>query len=217
MAAWIVMADAKKMRKLFSFFILFGLILASCEEVQSSVPTPITTSTPAPIPTSTIGSVPQFVENKQYWAILGHDRATFWFMVNPDVTEWTWYKAPDGFIEYEWGVEFPISENPYPIYSAEVTLIPDKKDLLPQKGNIAELLEQCESGLWLMDRGGMENLNMDKAVETRYFNGGVLIELTNFDIIAELYRVHPKTLLFKTYSRSNVLPSRKVNVTIIYQ
>jgi len=120
-------------------------------------------------------------------------------------------------IEYEWGVEFPISENPYPIYSAEVILGPDKKGLIPQKGTINELLAQCESGLWLMDRGGMLNLNMDKAVEAKYFNGGLLIELTDIDKIAKLYQAHPKTLLFKTYSRSNLLPNRKVDVTISYQ
>src|SRR4051812_47335444 len=112
------------MQKIFWAFILLSLFLTSCIEMQPLVSTntptlvftamPIVpTSTPIfmPIstptltatisPTSTI-AIPQSVKNKQYWAIVSQDRAAFWFMVNPEITELTWYKAPGMFIEYEW-------------------------------------------------------------------------------------------------------------------
>jgi hypothetical protein len=241
------------MKKIFLVFILFGLFLTSCVEIQSPtslhiptltlvntkiptltftdtpiVPTstlifaPTSTSTPTHtltatiIPTSTI-TVPRSVKNKQYWAIVSQDRAAFWFMVNPERTEWTWYKAPEMTIEYEWGVEFPVAEYPYPTYSAQVTLSPDKKGMLPKKGSIDDLLKDCESGLWLKDRNAMLKLNLDNVVGISHFNGGILIELKDTHIISSLFLAHPKTLLFKTYSRFNVLPNRKIDVTVIYQ
>jgi hypothetical protein len=178
-------------------------------------PTSTPSSTPTIIPTQTI-TIPRSVQYGKYWAIVRPDRAYFWFMINPEITEWNWYLPPPHYTEYEWGVEFPTSDARY---SAEVMLLTDEGDAAPQKGTIDDLLQVCDVSICVMDGRlmGCGTNQFPGAVEARPFNGGILIELTDTILVSSLYEKHPNTLLFKTSSFYNVIPNRKVDVSVIYQ
>jgi len=137
-------------------------------------------------------------------------------MINPEITEWRWYLPPANHIEYQWGVEFPTSDTRY---SAEVILVTDEEDTIPQKGTIDDLLRVCDVTICIMDGRlmGCGANQFPDAVEARSFNGGILIELTDPKLVSSLYKKHPNRLLFKTSSYYNVIPNRKVDVLVIYQ
>jgi hypothetical protein len=137
-------------------------------------------------------------------------------MINPEITEWSWYLPPANYIEYQWGVEFPTSDTRY---SAEVILTTDEEDIMPQKGTIDDLLQACDTTICIMDGRlmGCGTNQFPGAVEARSFNGGILIELTDPMLVSSLYEEHPKRLSFKTSSYYNVIPNRKVDVLVIYQ
>jgi hypothetical protein len=63
----------------------------------------------------------------------------------------------------------------------------------------------------------MMKLNREGAVSVSYFAGGVLIELNDPKIISSLFNAHPATVLFITRSHFNIIPTRKVDVTVTYQ
>ncbi len=192
------------------FFTITSLVL-------TSTPTPTSTMTP----TQTI-VVPSSVNLSEHWAIISPDRASFWFKVDPSVVVWHWFSAPGPtYLEYEWGVEFPVNnEIYYKTFSAEVLLFYDRQ-IHPssQKGGISDLLNACDIGLWTMERGGMSNAQeqFPNAVVASYFKGGILIELTNPTFISNLYEKRPESLLFKTFSYNHVLPNQEINVSVIYR
>lgn len=198
------------------------LALTDTPTISASTPvlTPTYTYTPTSTatitPTNTI-TIPQSVKNKQYWAIVSQDRAAFWFLVNPEITEWTWFKAPSNRVEFEWGVEFLANQKPFSIYTA-AAILTNHNEKPPKQGSMDDLLQDCETGIWENDfRGYMMKLNRENTVSVSYFAGGVLIELNDPEIISSLFNAHPTTVLFITRSYFNIIPNRKVDVTVTYQ
>jgi len=184
--------------------------------------TPVLTPTYTPTLTATITptntiTIPRSVKNKQYWAIVSKDRAAFWFLLNPEITDCTWFKAPTDRIEFEWGVEFLANQKPFSTYTA-AAILTNHNEKPPKQGSIDDLLKDCGTGIWENDfRGYMMKLNRENTVSVSYFAGGVLIELNDPEIISSLFNAHPATVLFITRSYFNIIPNRKVDVTVTYQ
>ncbi|MBL8090687.1 MAG: hypothetical protein JNJ43_10185 [Anaerolineales bacterium] len=199
------------MKKILTFTFVIALLISACgQSVNTPVPTTelhAFTSTPESTSTPEVTPTP---EKKEPYAIISADKAEFWFPI-PEKEIWEWYVLPVIVkedcgscvivsIEYSWYVEITENEKKT-AYQISVDLMNNREKHELQSGTFEELLATSRTKIYLL--GEPDSDGYYSKFDTEYtkvaishFDNGLLIELTEPDLLKILNEQKPETIKF---------------------
>jgi hypothetical protein len=145
-------------------------------------------------------------------ATIKQNRAEFWFPVASANAVQKWGTSPVNRMEYSWFVVFPDKSATYEIgYSL---FISDRNQ--PTTGSFEELLAAGQKNVWrLKPEGGGEVVQEVEGIQVRRRDDGLVIELTDADLLQKLRDARPAQLTFKT--GGDLLGSHEEIVAVTYE
>lgn len=145
-------------------------------------------------------------------ASVKQSRAEFWFRVASADAEREWATSPDNQLEYAWVVVLPCKSS---IYEVRFSLFKFPGE--PRhKGSLEGLLAAGQADVWETAPGGSAKV-MEGVRGIRVYrkDDGVMVELTDADILKKLREVKPKELTFET--RGVLLQKHRQTVAVAYE
>lgn len=192
------------MKKLNVFLLTATIVLSACATPEPIVPTntstPAFTKTPLPtqIPTQTPTPIPL---PKDPYAQISASKAEFWFPL-PDQEEYEWSILENPSSDFGWFVVFGDLDD----YAQLGVSCGYPKAETFQIGTIENMLKTCRKSLYTHD-SPKENIATDDTFSVSVVDKGILINLTDSDLINILIEKKPQSVLFKIAQSSRITPS----------
>jgi hypothetical protein len=143
-------------------------------------------------------------------ALVTPTHATFGFPV-AQRAEWEWNLGgeADGLLEYGWNVYVPRESRPH--YSFGFSRFRFSDEL--ERGTLADLLAAGQRTVWEVD--GLSGRAIPGKVHVRVADGGILIELTDPNLIAQLFGAGPPEVFFEVIVPGT--PMQRTRVAVEYR
>ena len=188
------------------FLVFFVAAVAGCGKKETPAPRVAANDQPAPSPK------PRPAPTGQAQASVKQNRAEFWFPVASADAEWEWGTSPDNALEYSWLVVLPSKSSNYEMGFS--LFKQDRKSR--QKGPLEGLLGAGQVDVWeTTPGGGAKVVEGVRGIRVYRKDDGVMVELTDADILKKLREAKPEELTFET--EGALLQKHRQTVAVAYE